>query len=171
MEGKRSLGDEDGDDDEAEKMASWRPNPRESIADKSGDTKSMLRCLDEHLFLLLKSKQGWEFPVGKMEDGETVRDTAERLIRSVIGSGVQTYFLGNCPFGHIAKEHDPSSKVFYHRAKIVAGTVSMPKACGWSDFAWVSKKEIPMYLAHEAEQKLMVTMLPNVNKKIVRQFW
>lgn len=170
LEGKRSVGDE-ADEEEAEKMAAWHPNPREAIADEQGDRKSMLRCLDEHLFLLLKSKRGWELPASEIEEGETVRSTAERLIGSIVGPSVQTYFLGNCPFGHLARESDPNSKVFYHRAKIVAGTVKLPKSCGWSDYAWVAKKEIPELLTNEAEQKLMVTMLPNVHRKIVRQFW
>ncbi|GMH40148.1 hypothetical protein BSKO_08052 [Bryopsis sp. KO-2023] len=170
IEGKRSVGDEEGDEEEAKKMASWRPNPRVSAADKAGDTKSLMRCLDAHLFLIVKSKSGWGFPETENLQTETFRQTAERVLEETMGSSFQTYFLGNCPFGHIKAENGKGPNLFFHRAKLVVGTPSL-KSQGVMDYAWVSKEELPKYLKDEKVQKLTKGMLPNVHPKVVRHFW
>lgn len=152
-------------------MAAWRPSPRLTDADKKGDTKSMLRCLDKHLFLVVKSNDRWEFPSAENVEGETIRDTATRVLEETMGNNFQTYFLGNSPFGHIDEPKERKGPLFYHRAKIVEGKVVLSRKSGWADYAWVSKEEIPKYLLDEKEQKLMNAMLPNVHKKKVTHFW
>ena len=64
--------------------------------------KSVRREMDKPLRLLTKYKLGkdifWDLPHGKHQDGETLRDTADRVVLQSIGEHCQVEILGNAPW-------------------------------------------------------------------------
>lgn len=65
------------------------------------------RKLDHHLVLLTQyhyngeiSKPVWTLPHDFVQPGETLRDAANRVVSHVLGDDIQTYILGNAPFGY-----------------------------------------------------------------------
>lgn len=59
-----------------------RPSPRETEADKKGDTKSLDRSLQRSLYLLVKNKEGrWVFPTDSIVNKEGLHDVSLQLDR------------------------------------------------------------------------------------------
>ena len=61
------------DEEEEEEQRRFQPADRETKADKNNDIRSMDRKLYETLVLVVKTKEGWELPVGEISEGETLR--------------------------------------------------------------------------------------------------
>lgn len=75
-------------DADTEKEKVERPMPRETEADRTGDTKSLNRKLARSLYLLVESKQGgWEFPSASL----TVKENLHQVCIFVLQLGVSVY--------------------------------------------------------------------------------
>mmetsp|Transcript_10180 Transcript_10180/g.30622 ORF Transcript_10180/g.30622 Transcript_10180/m.30622 type:complete len:238 (-) Transcript_10180:382-1095(-) len=146
----------------------WKPAPRITEADKTGDVRTLDRKLDRRLLLLLKSPGGangegvWHVPLTPHEDTETVREAADRAMRDQLAlPGTQAFTLGNVPAAH-HPQPDGSGVLFYVKMQLIEGDVrtSAPKGYRWYDFAWVSADEVEDYFKHDpAQGKLLRELL------------
>lgn len=98
----------------------------------------------------------WQFPQAEHQEGETMRQTAERALQETIQEGPQTYFVGNLPIGHVA---DSGYKAFFHKAQLIKGEAALKQDGKAYDFAWVAKDELPEYIVDEPHQELMSKVL------------
>lgn len=138
-------------------------------ADEKNDTKSLDRKLDYNLVLVIKEKLGkdlhWIFPQGIRRDGETMRQTAERVLEENCGNELKTVFLGNAPCGFYKykypKDVQKSSKsvgakIFFFKAFCMGGNV---KKGSCTDYQWLTQKELG--ILHEDYKKSIDMFLIN----------
>lgn len=145
---------------------------RETDADKNDDKKSVYRCLDKKLFLIVKKNRdqhAWQFPQGVREKGETMRQTAEREFKEEcnVKNTLDLHFAGNSPLAHFAYPFEANvqkklqtygAKVFYYYSFYLDGEVSIDQK-EIVDYLWVTKDEMKNYL-DPALYKLACNMLP-----------
>ncbi|KAG8001348.1 39S ribosomal protein L46 [Nibea albiflora] len=125
------------------------------LADVDENLTSPERCLADSLLLLVEQQVGgrkmWLLPQTQWQEGETLRQTAERALSSLSGAGFKATFLGNAPCGvyksklpkAIRTESSVGTKVFFFKA--VLSDSSRP-AVPTSPFLWVTKSELQRYL-------------------------
>ncbi|XP_046357802.2 39S ribosomal protein L46, mitochondrial-like [Haliotis rufescens] len=133
----------------------FTPADRVTDADKSGDKKSTDRKLAEKLVLLVKQKVGdkplWVFPQGRWSEGESMRETAERVLGVHCGEELSAQFVGNAPCGvhtyvfRSSPETDTGVKLFFFKAAYKTGGVRVDQGNA-EDFLWVTKRELKDYL-------------------------
>lgn len=143
--GKKGGAAANASSDEQDK-GKWRPAPRETEADRTGDVTSLRRRLDRRLFLVLggaaeAAETGTAtgsaaleaLPSAEVGPGETTRSSAERALAEAVpalspsssssAAPVEAYFVGNAPAGHFGLEGRSGGKggtLFFHRAQLVA---------------------------------------------------
>ncbi len=67
------------------------------------------------------------------------------------------YFVGNSPAGH--SEYEDDATVFFHRAQLIKGEVSLKQGGAYSDYVWATRAELPEYVEDSTEQTLFKLML------------
>lgn len=85
-----------------------------------------------------------------------MRQTAERALQETIQEGPQTFFIGNCPMGHVA---DNDSKAFFHKAQLIKGEAALNPSGKANEYAWVAKDELQDYITDKPQQELLSQML------------
>ncbi|KAG6445424.1 39S ribosomal protein L46, mitochondrial [Manduca sexta] len=118
----------------------------ETDADRKGDKTSIERCLQRHLVLVTQLKLGKDLkellPQGPWKEGETLRQTAERIIKEKCGPELQVQFLSNAPCGFYKYKYPSEingkvgAKVFFYYATYKAGSASKSKV------NWLTRKEL-----------------------------
>ncbi|XP_041073932.1 39S ribosomal protein L46, mitochondrial-like isoform X2 [Polyodon spathula] len=138
-----------------QKLRQFKPAPRVTETDKKADRTCLERCLADSLVLLVKEKIGsgdvWLLPQVQWDNGETLRETAERALTSLTGNSIKATFLGNAPCGvykykfpkDVRTESCVGAKVFFFRALLDSGDLAPNKKGG---HVWVSKTELQDYL-------------------------
>lgn len=124
--------------------------------DENNNTKSTDRHLDRNLLLLIKEKVGnnsiWVLPQGKRQEGETLRQTAERILEEKCGSELNVEFFGNAPVGfykykypkQIREQNSDSAvgaKIFFYKAQFRGGNIKFNSDI-LSDYQWATRKEL-----------------------------
>ncbi|KAJ9573816.1 hypothetical protein L9F63_008798 [Diploptera punctata] len=137
--------------------------PRVTEADKIKNFNSVDRMLENHLLLVVHQKlwdqKIWIMPQGLRMDGETLLQTAERILKDTCGSNLRVKFSGNAPCGiykfrypkkYMDKNTDSSigAKVFFFKAQHIAGNVEAEKLTAKS-FKWLGRKELEKDLTSE----------------------
>lgn len=123
--------------------------PIQTEADKKNDIKSVERKLDDTLVFLCDHKLGKDnlmlLPQGKWNEGETLRQTAERIVSEKCGSDIKVHFYGNAPIGFYRykypmpdRKDTVGAKVFFFRAVYKGGNVADPK----QKFMWINDEEM-----------------------------
>lgn len=123
--------------------------PRETEDDKKNNVKSLNRKLEDTLVFLCDHKLGKEnvtlLPQGKWNQGETLRQTAERIVAERCGSDLKVHFYGNAPVGFYRYKYPASdrketvgAKVFFFRAIYKGGNVADQK----QNFMWINENEM-----------------------------
>lgn len=123
-------------------------NSRTTEADRLNDVKSTNRKLEETLILLMEHKLGSDklmlLPQGKRLDGETMRQTAERVLQDRC-DGIDVTFYGNAPCGFYKwkypvdqRKESVGVKLFIYRSAYKKGGISDTK----SKFEWLNKEEL-----------------------------
>jgi len=141
---------EDAYNDELNK---FQFEPRISEADKTNDIKSLNRKLEDILVLLVEQKLGDKkyllLPQGKREDGETMRQTAERVLKATCGENMNVLFYGNAPCGFYKYKYPANkrtdavgAKVFFYRSVHNSGQVDAKS----SEYEWLNKAELKQKL-------------------------
>lgn len=133
-----------------EELAQFQMNDRITDADRLKDTTSLRRKLDSTLVLLVDQKLGAAshllLPQGKRIEGETMRQTAERVLQERCGGSVNAVWYGNAPCGFykykypVAERKDSvGAKIFFFRASHRGGNVQTEDG---QKFEWLDAKEI-----------------------------
>nr|XP_018898274.1 PREDICTED: 39S ribosomal protein L46, mitochondrial [Bemisia tabaci] len=130
--------------------------PRTTEADKNKDVKSLDRCLDSRLLLVIKKKLGnkslWHLPQDVNREDETLRQTAERIVKETFGDGLNVKLRGNAPAGYYKYKYKQApeetdqpvgAKVFFYKAKYLNGGFE-PK--NFEDFQWATMEELKTLL-------------------------
>ncbi|XP_055911508.1 39S ribosomal protein L46, mitochondrial [Eupeodes corollae] len=141
---------------------------RETPDDKTNNLKSVKRRLEDTLYLLVEQKVGKNtmllLPQGIREEGETMRQTAERVLLEQCGDQLQVVFYGNAPCGFYKYKYPSAirgdsvgAKVFFYRTTLKSGNVSeaSKKKFEWLDQLALGKKlNVPAY--SESVQRMLL---------------
>lgn len=136
-----------------EELAQFQGSPRETDADRSNDTRSLNRKLEQTLVLLVQQQIGAEaqllLPQGKRRDGETLRQTAERVLQERCGDRLEATVYGNAPCGFYKYKYPVAernqaigAKVFFYRASLRGGQVQNTSDAAPVQFAWLDRAEV-----------------------------
>jgi len=154
---------QDFEDACTEELNKFKKADRITEADKKGDKKSTQRCLDRILYLVVKQTLGktplWFFPMGLRKDGETMRQTCDRVVESVAGPKLITQPLGNAPVGFYKYNLPKTSstelgtnvgaKVFFFKSYYRGGTVCTGGDGQGTDYQWLTRDELEHVLHKE----------------------
>merc|ERR1712107_362603 len=95
------------------------PEERITEADKTNDMRSTKRKLNRPLRLLLKYKTGdrefWDLPQVVREEGETMRQTAERAVTQLCGSDMNFHVLGNAPLSFFKFKYSKNYQAYTNK--------------------------------------------------------
>lgn len=124
---------------------------RKTEDDIKNNVASTNRKLGNSLLLLIKQNFGkssnWVMPLGIRQEGETMRQAAERALVETCGTNMQIKFLGNAPVGFHKYRYPKSAncqqsvgmKIFFFKAQLLSGNVAK-EVC--SNFQWLSQQEL-----------------------------
>jgi large subunit ribosomal protein L46 len=154
---------QDFEDTGTEELNKFKKADRVTEADKKGDKKSTQRCLDKILYLVVKQTLGkvqpWVFPMGLRQDGETLRQTCDRVVESTVGPQLITQPLGNAPVGlykytlprssSSERETNVGAKVFFFKSFYRGGTVTTGGNGQVLDYQWLTRDELKQVLQQE----------------------
>lgn len=145
---------QDLEDSWEQRMKKFQPAERVR-ADVDKDLTSLERCLDDSLLLLAEQQVGaekmWLLPQTQWQQGETLRQTAERALASLPAAAFKATFLGNAPCGvykyklpkAARTESTVGRKVFFFKAVL---SDDSPPAAPNPSLLWVKKNELQRYL-------------------------
>lgn len=140
---------QDFEDAGHDELAKFECAPRETEDDKKNNTKSLNRKLDDTLMFVCNHQLGKEnvtlLPQDKWIEGETLRQTAERIVREKCGTDLKVHFYGNAPIGFYKYKYPASerkesvgAKVFFFRAIYNSGDVADSKL----KYEWINDDEL-----------------------------
>lgn len=133
-----------------EEASRFQAAARTTEADKKNDLQSTERKLEDPLTLLLEQQIGKDklflLPQGRISNGETLYQAAQRIIHELCGDKLQTHIYGNAPCGFYkykypmeVRSEKIGAKVFFYRATLKSGQVdeNLKKT-----FQWLDKTEL-----------------------------
>jgi len=161
----------------------FTPASRLTEADEKNDVRSTQRKLDETLRLILNVKIGeetaWQVPRATREEGETMRQAAERAVTQSCGKGLKVDILGNAPWSffkyeypkkHQEKSERVGAKVFLFKGYLdndVTPKIESDAIIDWKkvvDFQWATLEEMENCLSSNRVGRqtfrAMGTMIP-----------
>lgn len=113
----------------------------ETEGDKKGDKTTSERCLQRHLVLVAPIKLGSDvktlLPQGLWKEGETLRQTAERVVQESCGSELKVQFISNAPCGFYKYKYPSEvngkvgAKVFFYYANYKSGAPTSKTKIQW----------------------------------------
>lgn len=132
-----------------EERSKFQLASRITEADKTHDTTSTNRKLEDPLTLIIEQKIGDKnivlLPQGQLCDGETLRQAAERIIKERCGESLEVQFYGNAPCGYYkfkypkqAQKENVGAKLFFYRAVLKSGQVDKKL----TKFEWLDRDEL-----------------------------
>ncbi|XP_972780.2 large ribosomal subunit protein mL46 [Tribolium castaneum] len=141
----------------AEEFAKFKFANRVTEADSRNDLKSLNRKLDKHLVLVTKQKVGKDnlylLPQALRQDGETLRQAAERILKDTCGSNLKAMIYGNAPsafykykYPCTARKDDVvGAKIFIYFARYDKGQLEGKQV----DYKWLDREELGKSLPSE----------------------
>ena len=132
----------------------FRPASRETEADHSGKMNALDRKMKDRVFLVLDDGiGGWRFPQSSVEEGESLQDTARRIVIEQIGHEMDVYFPSSSPAAVLVRKEVKGgyfgTKKFFIRVQHDEGNVSKGLKHGWLDreefVGAVGEEEDPMF--------------------------
>lgn len=119
------------------------PNPRITPADEQNNTKTLERQLSRTLYLLVRSKEGWQlpsFPVPQKGDEKVpLHESAESGIRELSKHQMKTWTVSNKPIGVLEKDN---KYTFLIKSHMLAGDFCLADGTEYLEHAWLTKDEI-----------------------------
>ncbi|KAI5636135.1 39S mitochondrial ribosomal protein l46 domain-containing protein [Phthorimaea operculella] len=147
MDAVSKITAQDMEDAANEEYAQFKFASIETEADKKKDKSSTERHLQRHLVLVTPIKLGQDsktlLPQGLWKEGETLRQTAERIVKESCGPDLKVHFLSNAPCGFYKYKYPAEingkvgAKVFFYYANYKAGN-----AAGKSKAHWLTRNEL-----------------------------
>ncbi|XP_026315672.1 39S ribosomal protein L46, mitochondrial [Hyposmocoma kahamanoa] len=132
---------QDFEDASNEEFAQFQFASITTEADKKGDKSSTDRFLQRHLVLVMPHKLGKDIktllPQGLWKEGETLRQTAERIVKEQCGSELKVQFLSNAPCGFYKYKYPCEivgklgAKVFFYYANYKSGSAHSKSKAEW----------------------------------------
>ncbi|XP_055950196.1 39S ribosomal protein L46, mitochondrial-like [Argiope bruennichi] len=159
-----------------EEFNKYKPNPRITEADKTNDRKSLHRKLDSSLVLVVKQKLGndyrWILPQTIHQEGDTLRQTAERSLHELCPDPIQVRFMGNAPVGYYKYKYPKAArkdgvigaKVFFFKAQLLEKN---PKYLNFNitdtnnDILWLTHSELNEVLQTDYGKTVQTFLLPD----------
>lgn len=140
------------DDEERWKIEAnkFTPASRKTESESKNDIRSLERCLDRSLFLIVQNGKNWCLPRMSNENGESLKETAERAIQTFFGEQFKAQVMGNAPFSHYtfkySKKHQEDQnlrgeKVFIYKAYFQEGMLDLNKEM-YQDYQWLKREEL-----------------------------
>ncbi|XP_063365180.1 large ribosomal subunit protein mL46 isoform X1 [Cydia amplana] len=124
-------------------------------ADKKGDKTTLDRCLQRHLVLVTNHKLGKDekhiLPQGLWKEGETLRQTAERIVAEHCGPDFKVQFLSNAPCGFYKYKYPTEingkvgAKVFFYYSNYKSGSAASEAKANWLTRAELRQALPPRY--------------------------
>lgn len=123
---------------------------RQQAPEVDSNLQNVNRKMEESLLLIceqnIDGSKAFALPQAEWNEGETLRQTAERIVKEQLGGGLQAKVYGNSPCGFYKyKYKSPSStnsavgaKVFFYRAKYVSGNVKHKQL----NYEWIIHEEL-----------------------------
>mmetsp|Transcript_11903 Transcript_11903/g.21537 ORF Transcript_11903/g.21537 Transcript_11903/m.21537 type:complete len:262 (-) Transcript_11903:845-1630(-) len=156
---KAEPGFEDYEKQEDKRADTFTPAPRITPDDIANNTQSLNRNLQKHLYFVLKRSENarfYQFPQRLTDDNESMRESAEKALKAVVGNELSVWFIGYCPAAHYVHEYSQEMKiknggefdgvkVFFYRATLISGEVKELRQ--GKDFRWMDADELKQYLA------------------------
>ncbi|VVC40822.1 NUDIX hydrolase domain,NUDIX hydrolase domain-like,Ribosomal protein L46 [Cinara cedri] len=146
-------------DQNKEELLKFKLSSRITEADEKMDNKSLNRKLEENLIFVIKQKLGhddfWILPQGLWTNGETLKETAERVLKESCGNHIRVRFYGNAPCGFYKYKYPKTkreqsnvegAKIFFFKATLLDGNVE--EKCTWKDYEWATVQELNNRLIH-----------------------
>ncbi|GAB1860950.1 Large ribosomal subunit protein mL46 [Camponotus japonicus] len=136
---------QDFQDNCQEELNNFKFAPTVTKFDEQNITSSLKRKLDKNLLLLIHQKVGdtyyWIPPQGIRKEGETMRQTAERVLQDTCGTNIKASFYSNAPIGFYKYKYPKKlndqgiygAKIFYFLAKYLDGNVTSDIKYQWLD--------------------------------------
>ncbi|XP_063973387.1 large ribosomal subunit protein mL46 isoform X2 [Diachasmimorpha longicaudata] len=140
---------------------------RVTDADKGNIMTSLERKLEKCLVLLVQQKVGndlyWLPPQGMREEGESLRQSAERILRATCGENLTAKIYGNAPMGFykyvypkaIREKGSRGAKIFYYLAKHVSGNVRENVK-----YQWLDRQELEGSLPKPIHRSVSMFLVP-----------
>jgi large subunit ribosomal protein L46 len=140
---------QDFEDINQDELSKFKFASRETEDDKKNDLKSFNRKLDDTLMLVceqnLDKKDVTILPQAQWAEGETLRQTAERIVHEKFGTELKVHFYGNAPCGFYKykykqtdKKEAVGAKVFFYRATYKSGEIQDKKV----KYEWLNEEEL-----------------------------
>ncbi|EFN76605.1 39S ribosomal protein L46, mitochondrial [Harpegnathos saltator] len=157
---------QDFEDSNQEELDNFKFAPRITSCDKQNTLSSLKRKLDKNLLLLVHQEIGgkhyWIPPQSIRQEGETMRQTAERVLQNVCGTKIQVKFYGNAPIGfykykypkNLQEKGTYGAKIFYFLAKYIDGDITNNVKYQWLDYEEL-KKVLPSRIQESISQFML----------------
>ncbi|XP_008550757.1 39S ribosomal protein L46, mitochondrial [Microplitis demolitor] len=154
------------DQGEAE-LKEFKFAPRVTEADLKNITTSLERKLDKVLLLCVQQKIGkdnfWLPPQGVREEGENMRQAAERILRKTCGENLTVQIYGNAPFGFykyiypkaVRGNGSRGAKIFYYLGKYING--NLPDTL---EYQWLDRSELKDNLPNPIYKSVSKFLIP-----------
>lgn len=141
---------QDFEDINQDELSKFKFGPRQTEDDKKNNLKSLNRKLDDTLMLICEQNVDKNavtmLPQAQWNEGETLRQTAERIVQEKFGTELKVHFYGNSPCGfykykykHADKKDSVGAKVFFYRGAYKSGDIPDNKKL---KFEWVNEEEL-----------------------------
>ncbi|TQS32629.1 hypothetical protein Golomagni_07050, partial [Golovinomyces magnicellulatus] len=128
------------------------PLQRTTEADTKGDVKRLDRKLENTLYLVVKGKNGWQFPADEVANDENLHLAAKRALDQAAGVNMNTWVVGRVPVAHVVQEpvvgkdgavSKKGQKTFFLKGRIMAGQADLKgNPFGYSDFKWLTREAL-----------------------------
>jgi len=172
MVGKQTA--QDYEDKGNQELAAFSFADTVTEADKSGDKKSLERCLDRHLLLLTKfaigDKDRWLVPHVKHTSGEegSLRETAEQALEQFFGKSIFPHItiMGNAPASVYSYRYPnkirselegrQGGRIFFFKVKVknpdkLIGHLQPTSLV--KDYSWLTREEAGQLLREEGNDR------------------
>lgn len=128
----------------------FKPAPRETEADATGDVRTTDRKLKTSVYLTVQDGNEWMLPTVPLQADETLLTAGKRALADKIGPEVEFWCPSNCPFAVDMVDLPPhertssgfyGTKTFFMKFAHLEGQVSS-KSMKVKDYAWLDRGEI-----------------------------
>ncbi|GFT10469.1 39S ribosomal protein L46, mitochondrial [Nephila pilipes] len=167
---------QDFEDAQLEQFNKYKPSPRQTEADKTDDRHSLQRKLDSSLVLVIKQKLGndykWILPQAVHQNGETLRQTVERVLHNLCPDLMKVQFMGNAPVGYYKYKYPKAArengicgaKVFFFKAQLLERnpkSLNIKLSDTISDAAWLTHSELNEVLQPDYGKNVQSFLFPD----------